>query len=169
MGFINQCKQWFDNTPQQTQTIDIYSPVSGEIVSIEQVPDIVFAEKIVGDGLAITPHGSTIHAPVDGTIGKIFETNHAFSIVTKEGVELFIHFGVGTVELQGTGFSRLVEQGAEVHIGDPILQFDLNFIQEQVTSTVTPVVIANMDAIQGLSKKKGSVTAKQDILFSVTI
>ncbi len=65
------------------------------------VPDVVFAEKIVGDGIAIKPTGNKMVAPVDGTIGKIFETNHAFSIESDSGVELFVHFGIDTVELKG--------------------------------------------------------------------
>ncbi|WP_204322754.1 glucose PTS transporter subunit IIA, partial [Streptococcus pneumoniae] len=74
----------------------IYAPISGEIVNIEDVPDVVFSEKIVGDGVAVRPIGNKIVAPVDGVIGKIFETNHAFSMESKEGVELFVHFGIDT-------------------------------------------------------------------------
>ncbi|WP_133406942.1 PTS glucose transporter subunit IIA [Parashewanella tropica] len=169
MGFINQCKQWFDKTPQQTQTVDIYSPVSGEIVSIEQVPDIVFAEKIVGDGIAIKPVGSTIHAPIDGKIGKIFETNHAFNIKSENGLELFVHFGIGTVELQGNGFSRLAKEGQEVKAGEPILTFNLDYIAEQVESTLTPVVLANMEDVKNINKNLGKVSAGEDVIFSVDI
>ncbi len=79
-------------------------------VNIEDVPDVVFAEKIVGDGIAIKPTGNKMVAPVDGTIGKIFETNHAFSIESDSGVELFVHFGIDTVELKGEGFSVLLKK-----------------------------------------------------------
>ena len=168
MGLISQFKELFSSTPQHESSIDIYAPMSGKIVEIEKVPDVVFSEKIVGDGLAIEPTGNTIYAPIDGTIGKVFETNHAFSIVSNDGIELFVHFGIGTVELQGTGFSRLVEPDSQVKAGDPILTYNLDYISEHVTSLVSPVIVANMENIQNLSKKRGSVKAKQDILFSIT-
>lgn len=147
----------------------VYAPVNGEIVAIEKVPDVVFAEKIVGDGIAIAPTGSTIVAPIDGTIGKIFETNHAFSIESPQGLELFVHFGVGTVELRGRGFSRLAEEGQEVKVGDPILSFDLEYLKDQVDSLLTPVVLANMEDVKYLDKAQGSVTAGKDPIFTVQL
>lgn len=147
----------------------MYAPVSGEIVAIEKVPDVVFAEKIVGDGIAIAPKGKQIVAPVDGTIGKIFETNHAFSIESPQGLELFVHFGVGTVELRGNGFTRLAEEGQQVKAGDPILEFDLDYLKAHVESLLTPVVLANMEDIQGLDKRHGSIEAGKDVIFSVQL
>ncbi|MCE1644963.1 glucose PTS transporter subunit IIA, partial [Enterobacter hormaechei] len=105
---------------------------------------VVFAEKIVGDGIAIKPAGNKIVAPVDGTIGKIFETNHAFSIESDSGIELFVHFGIDTVELKGEGFKRIAEEGQRVQKGDLVLEFDLKFLEEREKSTLTPVVISNM-------------------------
>ena len=88
----------FGSKDTKTVDVEIYAPLSGEIVNIEDVPDVVFSEKIVGDGIAIRPNGNKIVAPVDGVVGKIFETNHAFSMESKEGVELFVHFGIDTVD-----------------------------------------------------------------------
>ena len=149
--------------------INIYAPVSGQIVEIEQVPDVVFAEKIVGDGIAILPTGDTMHAPIDGVIGKIFETNHAFSIESEDGLELFVHFGIGTVELQGNGFKRLAEEGQKVAMGEPIVEFDLEYITNQVDSILTPVVLANMEDIRAIRKFDGKITAGQDAVFNVTV
>lgn len=87
----------FGSKENKSVEVEIYAPISGEIVNIEDVPDVVFSEKIVGDGVAVRPIGNKIVAPVDGVIGKIFETNHAFSMESKEGVELFVHFGIDTV------------------------------------------------------------------------
>ncbi len=140
-------------------TIDIVAPMSGEIVNIEDVPDVVFAEKIVGDGVAIKPSGDKIVAPVDGTIGKIFETNHAFSIESENGIELFVHFGIDTVELKGEGFERLAEEGQKVKKGDPVLSFNLSVLEEKAKSTLTPIVISNMDEIKELTKLSGAVEA----------
>ncbi len=97
-------------------------------------------------------------APVDGTIGKIFETNHAFSIESDSGIELFVHFGIDTVELKGEGFKRIAEEGQRVKVGDPVIEFDLPLLEEKAKSTLTPVVISNMDEIKELNKLSGSVT-----------
>lgn len=97
-------------------------------------------------------------APVDGTIGKIFETNHAFSIESDSGVELFVHFGIDTVELKGEGFKRIAEEGQRVKVGDTVIEFDLPLLEEKAKSTLTPVVISNMDEIKELIKLSGSVT-----------
>lgn len=167
MGFLSRIRRLITGQPQISGGIAIYAPVSGDIVPIENVPDVVFAEKIVGDGIAIEPKGEFILAPIDGRIGKIFETNHAFSIESPQGLELFVHLGVGTVELKGKGFTRLVEEGQEVKMGQAILGLDLDAIRGQVVSLLTPVVLANMEDIKYLDKEQGSVTAGKDIIFTV--
>ena len=107
MGLFDKLKSLVSDDKKDTGTIEIVAPLSGEIVNIE-------AEKIVGDGIAIKPTGNKMVAPVDGTIGKIFETNHAFSIESDSGIELFVHFGIDTVELKGEGFKRIAEEGQRV-------------------------------------------------------
>lgn len=169
MGFLSRIRRLMSGQTNLVGGIDVFAPVSGEIVAIEKVPDVVFAEKIVGDGLAINPKGSQIVAPIDGTIGKIFETNHAFSIESPQGLELFVHFGVGTVELRGNGFKRLAEEGQVVKVGEPILEFDLAYLKEQVESLLTPVVLANMEDIRSLDKRQGSIDAGKDVIFSVEL
>ena len=125
MGLFDKLKSLVSDDKKDTGTIEIIAPLSGEIVNIEDVPDVVFAEKIVGDGIAIKPTGNKMVAPVDGTIGKIFETNHAFSIESDSGVELFVHFGIDTVELKGEGFKRIAEEGQRVKVGDTVIEFML--------------------------------------------
>ncbi|WP_299569336.1 PTS glucose transporter subunit IIA [uncultured Shewanella sp.] len=169
MGFLSRIRRLISGQPTLTGGIEIFAPVSGDLVEIEQVPDVVFAEKIVGDGLAINPTGKLILAPIDGTIGKIFETNHAFSIESPQGLELFVHFGVGTVELRGNGFKRLAEEGQQVKVGDPILEFDLEYLTDQVESLLTPVVLANMEDVQYLVKAQGQVIAGKDVIFTVEL
>ncbi len=165
MGFLNKL---FGIKKSQSKKVEIIAPLCGEIVSLEDVPDVVFSEKIVGDGIAIRPTGDTIVAPVNGTIGKIFETNHAFSIESEDGVELFVHFGVDTVELKGEGFSRIAAEGQEVKVGDPVLKFDLEAIEPKAKSVLTPVVISNMDDINASSliKSSGMVTRGETVVLS---
>ena len=131
MGLFDKLKSLVSDDKKDTGTIEIVAPLSGEIVNIEDVPDVVFAEKIVGDGIAIKPTGNKMVAPVDGTIGKIFETNHAFSIESDSGIELFVHFGIDTVELKGEGFKRIAEEGQRVKVGDPVIEFDLPLLEEK--------------------------------------
>jgi PTS system glucose-specific IIA component len=97
-------------------------------------------------------------APCDGTIGKIFETNHAFSLESDSGIELFVHFGIDTVELKGEGFTRIAQEGQKVKRGDTIIEFDLAVLEAKAKSTLTPVVISNMDEIKELIKMTGAVT-----------
>lgn len=170
MGFLSRIRRMVSGQTELIGGIEILAPVSGQLVNIEDVPDVVFAEKIVGDGIAINPTGDTIYAPIDGSIGKIFETNHAFSIESPQGLELFVHFGVGTVELRGKGFKRLAEEGQQVKAGDAILQFDLSQIDGQVVSILTPVVLANMEDVKGLDKVENrEVVAGKDVIFTVQV
>lgn len=165
MGFFSKL---FGSKQKESKEIQIFAPLSGEIVNIEDVPDVVFSEKIVGDGIAIRPTGDTIVSPVNGTIGKIFETNHAFSIESEDGVELFVHFGIDTVELKGEGFTRIAEEGQSVKVGDPIIKFDLELLEAKAKSVLTPVVISNMDEISNLTKLTGQVVAGESAVLALT-
>ncbi|AYA39817.1 PTS glucose transporter subunit IIA [Xenorhabdus nematophila] len=167
MGLLDKLKSLVSDDKKNSGSIEIIAPLSGEIVNIEDVPDVVFAEKIVGDGIAIKPTGNKIVAPVDGTIGKIFETNHAFSIESDSGIELFVHFGIDTVELKGEGFKRIAEEGQRVQKGDLVLEFDLAFLEERAKSILTPVVISNMDEIKELSKVSGSVVVGESVIMRI--
>ncbi|EDJ88415.1 glucose-specific PTS system enzyme IIA component [Haemophilus influenzae 22.1-21] len=144
----------FGSKENKSVEVEIYAPISGEIVNIEDVPDVVFSEKIVGDGVAVRPIGNKIVAPVDGVIGKIFETNHAFSMESKEGVELFVHFGIDTVELKGEGFTRIAQEGQSVKRGDTVIEFDLALLESKAKSVLTPIVISNMDEISCIVKNQ---------------
>ncbi|WP_373603916.1 PTS glucose transporter subunit IIA [Aggregatibacter sp. HMT-949] len=155
----------FGSKENKSVEVEIYAPLSGEIVNIEDVPDVVFSEKIVGDGIAIRPKGNKIVAPIDGVIGKIFETNHAFSMESKEGIELFVHFGIDTVELKGEGFTRIAQEGQAVKRGDTVIEFDLELLESKAKSVLTPVVVSNMDEISNIEKKSGEVVAGESIVL----
>jgi len=167
MGFFDSLKKAVSGKPTLENTIDIIAPISGDIVAIEDVPDVVFAEKIVGDGIAIRPTGNKMVAPCDGEIGKIFETNHAFSLESTSGIELFVHFGIDTVELKGEGFTRIAQEGQKVKMGDTIIEFDLEVLKKKAKSILTPVVISNMDEIKELQKMSGSVEVATDPVLKI--
>ncbi|MFP2770302.1 PTS glucose transporter subunit IIA [Oceanisphaera sp. KMM 10153] len=167
MGLFDKLKRMVSDDTGETSGIDIFAPLSGELVAIEEVPDVVFAEKIVGDGIAIKPSGNKMVAPCNGTIGKIFETNHAFSIESDSGLELFVHFGIDTVELKGEGFTRIAREGQQVKKGDTIIEFDLALLEAKARSTLTPVVISNMDEVKEVIKQGGAVTLAEDVIMRV--
>lgn len=153
--------------PSFSKKIEITAPLSGDIINIEDVPDLVFSKKIVGDGIAIKPSGNKIVAPVNGTIGKIFETLHAFSIISEDNVELFVHFGIDTVKLKGAGFIKIAEDNQKVKIGDEIISFDLDFLTKKSYSILTPVVISNIENFAKIEKSSGTIIAGKSIIISL--
>ncbi|UBX47894.1 N-acetylglucosamine-specific PTS transporter subunit IIBC [Providencia alcalifaciens] len=148
--------------------LSLIAPVSGEVYSLDQVPDEAFSSRIVGDGIAIKPTSSEVVAPAAGTIVKIFPTNHAFCLETTNGVELIVHMGIDTVALNGEGCERLVEEGAEVEAGTPVLKLDLPFLEANAKSMISPVIISNIDDFAGVEiLAKGQVTAGETVIYHV--
>ena len=146
----------------------LVSPVSGEVVALDAVPDEAFASKAVGEGLAIKPTDKRVVAPIAGTIVKIFTTNHAFCLETDNGVEIVVHMGLDTVALGGKGFTRLVEEGATVVAGQPVLEMDLEFLNANARSMISPVVVSNSDDFGGLNLlASGQVIAGETRLYEV--
>ncbi len=152
------------------KNVEITAPVNGNVIELNQVPDKVFAEKLVGDGVAVDSTGNVIKAPVGGTLTLIFKTNHAFAITTKQGIELLVHIGLDTVELNGEGFERIAEEGSTVKAGDPIIKIDRDFITGKGISLITPVLVTNMDIVDSIKiNKMDGVTAGKDSIFSVKL
>ena len=146
----------------------LVSPITGDIVALEQVPDEAFASKAVGDGVAVKPTDKIVVAPAAGTVVKIFNTNHAFCLETENGAEIVVHMGIDTVALNGQGFKRLVEEGAEVNAGQPILELDLEFLNANARSMISPVVCSNSDDYSALViQATGKVVAGQTPLYEI--
>jgi PTS system glucose-specific IIA component len=149
---------------------NVYSPFSGNIVDIEDVPDVVFAEKVIGDGVAVEPSGGTsVVAPVNGVVNKIFDTNEAFTMISDSGVEIFVHIGIDTEELKGEGFMHVTKEGQKVKVGDAVIRIDLPLLQERAKSTLSPIVVTNLDEVGEIVKRSGKVTQGRTVLFSVEI
>ncbi|WBV20597.1 N-acetylglucosamine-specific PTS transporter subunit IIBC [Pantoea piersonii] len=146
----------------------LLAPVSGNVVALDAVPDEAFASKAVGEGLAIKPTGKVVVAPAAGTVVKIFDTNHAFCLETSSGVEIVVHMGLDTVALGGKGFTRLVEEGAMVSAGQPVLEMDLDFLNANARSMISPVVVSNSEDFFGLTLlATGTVVAGETPLYEV--
>ena len=146
----------------------LVSPITGDVVALEQVPDEAFASKAVGDGIAVKPTSNIVVAPAAGTVVKIFNTNHAFCLETNNGAEIVVHMGIDTVALEGKGFKRLVEEGTDVKAGEPILEMDLDFLNANARSLISPVVCSNSDDYSALViLASGKVVAGQTPLYEI--
>jgi PTS system glucose-specific IIA component len=147
--------------------LDILSPLDGTVVDLETVPDEVFAQKMVGDGVAIDPSGDIALAPVAGTLVKLFPGGHAFGIATDDGIELIVHLGLDTIELAGEGFENIATEGQVVQIGTPIVRFDRATIEGKGKVMLSPVVSTGNGTI--VRRASGEVRAGHDVLFVLKV
>lgn len=142
-------------------TEEVYSVADGQVVTLEQVKDPVFAQKMMGDGFAVEPANGNIVSPVSGTVSSIFPTKHALGIVTELGLEVLVHIGLDTVSLEGKPFTVHVAEGQKVAAGDLLVTADLDAIRAAGRETSTVVVFTNGDAIKSVKlEKTGSLAAK---------
>lgn len=144
-------------TAPKSNALFIAAPIKGEVLSLTEVPDATFADKILGDGFAIKPIDGVVYAPVSGKIAQVFRTNHALGITTEEGLEILIHVGIDTVKMNGEGFKTLVAKGDIVTKGQKLLEFDLSLVKEKAKSDITPVVITNMAKVANIKMLKDGI------------
>lgn len=116
---------------------------TGKAVTLDVVPDQVFAQRMMGDGIAIEPTSSTIVSPIDGEVTVVFPTGHAYGITRADGLEVLVHLGIDTVELEGKGFTKKVEMGDKVSRGDVLCEMDLDFIREAGKPIISPMIITS--------------------------
>ena len=123
----------------------VASPVNGEVKPLSEVEDDAFSSGALGQGIALVPSEGKVYAPVDGEVTTFFPTGHAIGLLSDGGAEILIHVGMDTVKLDGRGFTPRVSQGSRVKKGDLLLEFDLELIQKEGYSTVTPMIVTNTD------------------------
>ncbi|EEY80169.1 MULTISPECIES: PTS system trehalose-specific EIIBC component [Streptococcus] len=128
--------------------VEISSPLSGQVKELSQATDPVFAQGVMGQGVLIEPSQGDLLAPVDGVVSVLFPTKHAVGIVSDQGVEMLMHIGMDTVNLEGKGFTAHVSQGDRVKAGDKLISFDIDLIKDAGYVTETPVIITNQDQYQ---------------------
>lgn len=151
------------------KSIDILAPISGELKAIEDVNDPVFSEKMMGDGMAVQYMQGTVSAPISGVITVVMEPSyHAFGMRSEEGLEIIVHVGLDTVNLEGEGFTLLKKQGDVVQAGEPILQIDSKLLLGKGIDLITPIVVTNMDQFSIEKKASPKVMVKQGetVLFT---
>ncbi|MFL6536150.1 MAG: PTS glucose transporter subunit IIA, partial [Pseudomonas sp.] len=120
-----------------TQPVQLLAPLSGVLMPLDSVPDPVFSSRVVGDGICIDPTSQTLCAPVSGVIGTLQDSAHAVSITADDGVQVLMHIGLDTVNLAGKGFTSRVEMGQRVEAGQPLIDFDADYIALHARSLLT--------------------------------
>ena len=152
------------------ESVDFYIPVSGKIIPLEEVPDPVFSQKMMGEGIAVMPEKGDIVSPAKGTVILVAATKHAVGLRADDGSEILIHVGLETVALEGKGFNVAVKEGDKVSEGQLLIEVDLEYISTNAKSTITPIVITNSQ--EGKKQyaftedKEG--TAGKTLLFTAT-
>jgi phosphocarrier protein FPr len=155
--------------PTTTHSLTLIAPLSGCLVPIERVPDPVFAQKMVGDGVALDPLSQSLLAPCDGEIIMLHPANHALTLATADGIELLMHIGLDTINLKGKGFSPRVKNGDKVKAGDPLIDFDADFIATHAKSLLTMIVVTNPDRVVSFKPHAGAVVAGQDPILDLEL
>ncbi|MBE7011985.1 MAG: PTS IIBC subunit [Ruminococcaceae bacterium] len=153
---------------KQKSSFKIKSPLLGEVIPLNEVTDKTFADKILGDGVAIVPKNGQIVSPVDGTLTTIADTNHAFSFTSDDGFEVLVHVGLETVSLKGEGFKVYKAAGDKVKAGEVIGEVDLSVLKKNNISTVTPVIVCNLKENSEIIMNSKNVTVENGVLFSVS-
>ncbi|MCM3239235.1 PTS glucose transporter subunit IIA [Heyndrickxia oleronia] len=159
----------FNFFKKEKEELQIYAPINGEIISIEEVPDPVFNQKMMGEGVAVIPTEGSICSPVDGTILQVAPTKHAVGILAKDGSEILIHIGLETVALKGEGFQVAVTTGDKVSKGQRLIDVDWEYIKIHAKSIITPIVITNSshgDKQYIVTKEKEGIQGETVIITS---
>ncbi|MCR4615632.1 MAG: glucose PTS transporter subunit IIA [Clostridiales bacterium] len=144
----------------------VYSPLKGKAVLMADVPDETFATDVLGMGAAVDPSEGKVVAPADGEVTTLFDTNHAIGLTLDNGMELLIHVGINTVELNGEGYKSYVSEGDRVTRGQTLITFDIPLIQSKGYKTVTPVIITNPDDFKSIVKAADGDVGFLDKLIS---
>lgn len=154
-----------ETTISDTNIIEIASPLSGKLIPLSQVNDDVFSGELLGKGMAIVPNNGNVVSPIEGIVSTVLESKHAVALQGDNGVEILIHIGLDTVNLEGKHFKSCVKNGDKVKIGDKLIEFDINEIKKLGYDTVSPVIICNSDKYETIvGEKENEVTFGNSII-----
>lgn len=148
-------------------TEEIYAPIEGQLISLQEVPDSTFASECMGKGIAIIPDQGKVFAPFDGTVSLVFPTKHAIGLTSQNGTEVLIHIGLDTVELDGKYFDVHVQAGDTIQKGQLLVDFDLEKISDKYPVT-TPIIITNTDRFAEIKNSDHKHCVKGDVILKVT-
>lgn len=145
----------------------ILAPVTGKAVALSEVPDPVFADKVLGDGAAIIPAEGKIVSPVNGEISTVAETGHAYGFTSEDGLEILVHVGLETVSLNGECFKVYVKPGDKVKAGDLVAEVDLKYLEEKKINPITPVLLCSDTEGRTLQYTEGEVKAGESAVLTL--
>ena len=154
---------------ESTLRVDIMAPMKGEVLPLKEIEDPVFSSEVLGKGVAIRPSDEKVYAPCDATVESIFNTKHAIGLKTDNGLEVMIHVGLDTVQLEGKPFTLKTKVGDKIKQGDLLLEFDAKVIKDAGYSTVTPVIITNLEDGQDILPYPQTEKNVGDQLFAVLV
>jgi beta-glucoside PTS system EIICBA component len=167
-GGVNKDEATLDKTKgTSNKNITIESPLKGQIVPLSEVSDKVFASEAMGKGIAILPAVGRVAAPVNGTVTTLFKTKHAIGLTSDDGVDILIHVGIDTVQLDGKHFTAHIKQGDRVDAGQLLVEFDIEKIKEAGYELVTPVIITNHSEFESLKATKVTAVNVKDPLIMI--
>ncbi|WP_145323606.1 beta-glucoside-specific PTS transporter subunit IIABC [Paenibacillus xylanexedens] len=150
----------------KAQDEQVFSPITGEVKPLSEVPDPAFSEEIMGKGFAIQPSEGRVVSPINGTVFSLSKSGHAIGLVSDTGAEMLIHIGIDTVKLKGQFFSPKVQAGAKVTVGDVLMEFDREEIEKAGYTTITPVIITNMHQYESIQSAGRTTIKEKDLLFT---
>ncbi|MBP7635999.1 HPr family phosphocarrier protein, partial [Candidatus Ozemobacteraceae bacterium] len=156
-------------TRNQPQMLALRAPLSGVLVPIELVPDPVFAQKIVGDGISIDPVDPVLKAPCDGTVTQVHSCGHAITFSPVAGLEIMMHIGIDTVHLKGDGFKPLVRMGDAIKAGQPLIEFEPDLIARRAASLLTQILVTTPERVVSMKPATGSVLSGSDIVLEIQL
>lgn len=154
---------------KKNKNVDVHAVSVGVVKPLCEVSDAMFAQGMIGRGIAITPRGSRVVSPITGTLSVVFPTGHAFGITSEDGLEFLVHIGVDTVSLKGEGFSLLVKQGQSIKAGEPLVDVDYSVLEKHELSTDIMVVVTSTDTVcevESMLAKDTDITETQAILYT---
>lgn len=146
----------------KNRDVCVLSPLSGTAVPLEQAPDAVFSQRILGDGVAVIPENGRLVCPVDGEVATVAETGHAYGFTAKDGTEVLVHVGIDSVRLGGQGFRPLVKPGDHVRAGQAAAEIDLEYLRQQGINPITPVLVIGGKGDRSLTAAQGPLRAGRD-------
>ena len=149
--------------------LDIVAPLSGVLIALESVPDPVFAQKMVGDGISLDPTSGHLLAPVSGVVTLLHKAHHALTIVTAQGIEVLVHIGIDTVMLKGAGFTPNVRQGDHVEVGQSLISFDVDYVARHARSLLTQILVANVEKVAQMVPASGLVIAGKSVVLTLEL
>ena len=149
--------------------LEILAPLSGVLIPLESVPDPVFAQKMVGDGISLDPTSGELFAPVSGVVTQLHQAHHALTITTAEGIEVLVHIGIDTVLLKGEGFKPAVKQGDQITAGQLLISFDVDLVARKARSLLTQILIANVEKVMRFVPANGLVEAGKSVALTIEI